>query len=122
MKILSIGECMAEFSPDEQLGKFNLGFAGDTFNTAWYIANNHADVNSAYFSKVGDDELSDQMLKFMSDNQVDTTYIKTVALWVDCSFNVFNINRFSIKGATLPIKIAIANKNPSNSKVKAHRL
>ena len=79
MKILSIGECMAEFSPDEQLWKFNLGFAGDTFNTAWYIANNHADVNSAYFSKVGDDELSDQMLKFMSDNQVDTTYIKTVA-------------------------------------------
>ena len=79
MKILSIGECMAEFSPDEQLGKFNLGFAGDTFNTAWYIANNHADVNSAYFSKVGDDELSDQMLKFMSDNQVDTRYITTVA-------------------------------------------
>jgi 2-dehydro-3-deoxygluconokinase len=70
---------MAEFSPDEQLGKFNLGFAGDTFNTAWYIANNHADVNSAYFSKVGDDELSDQMLKFMSDNQVDTRYITTVA-------------------------------------------
>ena len=79
MKILSIGECMAEFSPDKQLGKFNLGFAGDTFNTAWYIANNHADVNSAYFSKVGDDELSDQMLKFMSDNQVDTRYITTVA-------------------------------------------
>ena len=79
MKILSIGECMAEFSPDEKLGKFNLGFAGDTFNTAWYIANNHADVNSAYFSKVGDDELSDQMLKFMSDNQVDTRYIETVA-------------------------------------------
>ena len=79
MKILSIGECMAEFSPDEQLGKFNLGFAGDTFNTAWYIANNHADVNSAYFSKVGDDELSDQMLKFMSDNQVDIRYITTVA-------------------------------------------
>ena len=79
MKILSVGECMAEFSPDEKLGKFNLGFAGDTFNTAWYIANNHADVNSAYFSKVGDDELSDQMLKFMSDNQVDTRYITTVA-------------------------------------------
>ena len=79
MKILSIGECMAEFSPDEQLGIFNLRFAGDTFYTAWYIANNHADVNSAYFSKVGDDELSDQMLKFMSDNQVDTRYITTVA-------------------------------------------
>ena len=79
MKILSVGECMAEFSPDEQLGKFNLGFAGDTFNTAWYIANNYSDINSAYFSKVGDDELSDRMLKFMSDNRVDTTHVKKVS-------------------------------------------
>jgi len=79
MKILSVGECMAEFSPDEQLGKFNLGFAGDTFNTAWYIANNYSDINSSYFSKVGDDELSDRMLKFMSDNKVDTTHVKKVS-------------------------------------------
>ena len=79
MKILSVGECMAEFSPDEQLGKFNLGFAGDTFNTAWYIANNHSDINSSYFSKVGDDELSDKMLKFMSANRVDITHVKKVS-------------------------------------------
>ena len=78
MNILSVGECMAEFSPDERNGKFNLGFAGDTFNTAWYIAKNHSDVNSSFFSKVGDDELSNQMLKFMSDNQVDTQYIKKI--------------------------------------------
>ena len=51
MNILSVGECMAEFSPDERNGKFNLGFAGDTFNTAWYIAKNHSDVNSAFFSR-----------------------------------------------------------------------
>ena len=79
MKILSVGECMAEFSPDEQLGKFNLGFAGDTFNTAWYIANNHSDINSAYFSKLGDDELSDKMLEFMLDNRIDTTHVKKVS-------------------------------------------
>ena len=78
MKILSVGECMAEFSPDEQSGKFNLGFAGDTFNTAWYIANNYHDINSSYFSKVGDDELSNIMLKFMSDNRVDTTHVQKV--------------------------------------------
>lgn len=78
MKILSVGECMAEFSPDEQPGKFNLGFAGDTFNTAWYIANNHSDINSSYFSKVGDDELSNSMLKFMSENRVDTTHVQKV--------------------------------------------
>ena len=78
MKILSVGECMAELSPDEQPGKFNLGFAGDTFNTAWYIANNHFDVNSAYLSKVGDDQLSEEMLQFMSDNRVDIKYVKKV--------------------------------------------
>ena len=49
MKILSVGECMAEFSPDEQLGKFNRALLNDTFNTAWYIANNHSDINSAIF-------------------------------------------------------------------------
>tara|TARA_B100000683_G_C11986685_1_gene347970 strand:+ start:71 stop:235 length:165 start_codon:yes stop_codon:yes gene_type:complete len=51
MKILSIGECMAELSPDGQQGKFNLGFAGDTFNTAWYIANNHSEINSGVLFK-----------------------------------------------------------------------
>ena len=35
--------------------------------------------NSAYFSKLGDDELSDKMLKFMSDNRVDTTHVKKVS-------------------------------------------
>ena len=79
MKILSVGECMAELSPDGQQGKFNLGFAGDTFNTAWYIANNHSEINSAYFSKIGDDELSEKMLKFMSDNRIDTTHVKKVS-------------------------------------------
>ena len=79
MKILSVGECMAELSPDGQQGKFNLGFAGDTFNTAWYIANNHSEINSGYFSKIGDDELSEKMLKFMSDNRIDTTHVKKVS-------------------------------------------
>ena len=76
MKILSVGECMAEFSPDEQPGKFNLGFAGDTFNTAWYIANNHSDINSL-LSKVGDGIIK-QYAKFMSDNRVDTTHVQKV--------------------------------------------
>ena len=84
MKILSVGECMAELSPDEQPGKFNLGFAGDTFNTAWYIANNHFDVNSAYLSKVGDDQLSEEMLQFMSDNRVDIKYVKKVTGSTTC--------------------------------------
>jgi hypothetical protein len=50
------------------------------------------------------------------------TYIKPVALCVACNFKVFQINKFNIKGTTFPINIAIANKKPSNSNVKAQRL
>jgi hypothetical protein len=54
--------------------------------------------------------------------EITETYIKPVALCVACNFNVFQINKFNIRGIMLPIKIAIANKKPSNSNVKAHRL
>jgi hypothetical protein len=35
-RILLIGECMVEFSPKAD-GDYKRGFAGDTFNTAWYL-------------------------------------------------------------------------------------
>ena len=38
MRVLAIGECMAELAPSDTDGDFRLGFAGDTFNTAWYLA------------------------------------------------------------------------------------
>lgn len=47
---------------------FSMGFAGDTFNTAWYarrIAGPEIEV--AYLSAVGDDEPSGRMTQFMSD-------------------------------------------------------
>jgi len=33
-KLVCAGECMLEFSPQEN-GLYRTGFAGDTFNTAW---------------------------------------------------------------------------------------
>lgn len=69
-KFLAVGECMLEISPAGE-GLFRTGFAGDTFNTAWYlrkIAN--ADIEVGYFSAIGDDEPSYSMAKFMRDSGI----------------------------------------------------
>ena len=34
-RFLSIGECMIEMALQED-GRYAMGYAGDTFNTAWY--------------------------------------------------------------------------------------
>jgi len=77
-RILCIGECMLEFAvqPD---GNFKLGFAGDTFNTAWYLrARLPADWQVDYFTALGDDPYSVQMLDFMSANGIGTAHIKRI--------------------------------------------
>lgn len=64
-RLLCIGECMIELAPEAD-GRFRRGFAGDTFNTAWYarrLAGPELEV--AYFTAVGDDEPSRQMTDFM---------------------------------------------------------
>lgn len=66
-RLLSIGECMIELAPTAD-GTFSMGFAGDTFNTAWYarrIAGDSIDI--AYLSAIGDDEPSGRMRAFMTD-------------------------------------------------------
>lgn len=65
-RLLAIGECMIELAPDQD-DSYRVGFAGDTFNTAWY-ARQLAPVdvlNIDYFSAVGDDEMSERMVAFM---------------------------------------------------------
>ncbi|WP_428644010.1 sugar kinase [Roseibium sp.] len=67
-RFVAIGECMVEFSPTRE-GTYAIGFAGDTFNTAWYARQlaGPADLEVAYFSAVGDDELSRQLTVFMQE-------------------------------------------------------
>ena len=62
MQILAIGECMAELSPAEKTGTFQLGFAGDTFNTAWYLARRCPNADVEFYTAVGTDPMSMQML------------------------------------------------------------
>jgi 2-dehydro-3-deoxygluconokinase len=75
-RILLIGECMVEFSPKGG-GDFKLGFAGDTFNTAWYLRQlMPADWTIQYFTNIGDDRLSTEMMAFIEQSGVDTSHVK----------------------------------------------
>ncbi len=65
-RLLAIGECMIELAPTGD-GSFGMGFAGDTFNTAWYARRLAGpDVDVAYLSAIGDDAPSGDMQAFMT--------------------------------------------------------
>ncbi|MEP2531475.1 sugar kinase [Shimia sp.] len=74
MKILSIGECMAEMSPQNEAGTFHLGFAGDTFNTAWYLRRINPDISVSYFTGLGTDTISDQLRAVIKDAGINDQY------------------------------------------------
>ena len=73
---LSIGECMIELA---SLGGDTMrkGFAGDTFNTAWYAqAFRPEGWTVDYFTALGDDRASDEMLGFMQAAGVGTDHVR----------------------------------------------
>lgn len=73
---LSIGECMVEMAPNGT-GDYQLGFAGDTLNTAWYAK--HAlgpGWEVAYFTAVGQDVLSDRICRFLDAAGIHTGHIR----------------------------------------------
>lgn len=71
----SIGECMIELAPTETADDFHMGYAGDTFNTAWYMRALRPDTEVRYVTRVGTDEVSDQMLSMMADAGINTAHI-----------------------------------------------
>lgn len=74
---LSVGECMVELSPGGD--GFRMGFAGDTFNTAWYARRLlGADWTVGYVSCVGTDAISDRMLAMMQGAGIDTDTVRRV--------------------------------------------
>ena len=75
-RLLAIGECMAELAPAEAPGTYRMGFAGDTFNTAWYLA--RAGVPTGFLSAVGDDPLSDRLCRFAQAAGIDTAAVRRV--------------------------------------------
>ncbi len=74
--LLALGECMVEFAPADK-GKFQRGFAGDTFNTAWYARRLLPDEwTVAYGTCVGTDAVSDEMVAFMEREGIDVSTIR----------------------------------------------
>lgn len=73
---VSIGECMVELAPASQPDTYRRGFAGDTFNTAWYVKALNPAWTSRFVSCVGTDAASDAMLDMMDAAQIDTRHIQ----------------------------------------------
>ena len=77
-RLLSIGECMVELSQAGE-GLLRKGFAGDTLNTAWYArACFPSDWSIDYFTAVGDDPMSTEMLAMMEGAGIGTSLIRRI--------------------------------------------
>ncbi|WP_420962854.1 sugar kinase [Brucella sp. IR073] len=68
----SIGECMIELSGAAG-DSWRMGFAGDTFNTLWYVrALSAPDYPVDYVSAFGDDPFSVKQRNFFAENGIGT--------------------------------------------------
>ncbi|WP_116599414.1 sugar kinase [Primorskyibacter marinus] len=78
-RFLTLGECMVELAPaGDQL--YHQGFAGDTFNTAYYARRLlPQDWTVGYCSAVGQDAVSDDMLDLMRGHGIDISGVRKVA-------------------------------------------
>ncbi len=76
MRIVCLGECMVELAPTGD-GTFALGFAGDTFNTAWALRKTCPESwEVGYATALGDDPVSGDMLRFMAKSGICTRAIQ----------------------------------------------
>jgi 2-dehydro-3-deoxygluconokinase len=77
-KMLAIGECMVELMQAEG-GLLRKGYAGDTFNAAYYARLFMPDDwTVGYCSAVGTDTVSDELLAFMAEKAIDTSAVRRI--------------------------------------------
>ena len=74
-RVISIGECMVELARGSD-GRFGLGFGGDTYNTAVYLA--RLGIPTAYATQLGDDPYSDGIVAAARAEGVATDLITQV--------------------------------------------
>jgi 2-dehydro-3-deoxygluconokinase len=80
MRIVCLGECMVELAPLPAPATYALGFAGDTFNTAWYLRKGLPPASAVdYLTALGTDQLSEQMLARMQADGIGTDHITRLA-------------------------------------------
>ena len=68
------GECMVELVA-KQGDTLHKGFAGDTYNTAIYMHRCAANLAVSYFTALGDDFLSSELLVKMDEEGIHTEYV-----------------------------------------------
>ena len=74
-RFVAVGECMVELAPDG--AGWQIGIAGDTFNTAWYArALLPAAWSVAYLTSLGADPFSLRALDIMRDNGIATDLVQ----------------------------------------------
>lgn len=78
MRVLAVGECMVEFSPWEKQEGYGLGFAGDTYNTAWYLTKRNSELNVAFYTAVGNDDISQRMMSEFAASGIESDHVQTV--------------------------------------------
>lgn len=79
-QILAIGEVMLELAPvaaQQKAQHLSLGYAGDTYNTSVYLA--RQGVKVSYFTRLGDDPYSAQMLAAFDSEQIGRDSIEQAA-------------------------------------------
>lgn len=77
-RLLCTGEIMVEMAPAEG-GLYAMGFAGDTFNTAWYARRLLGPEHSVgYLTAVGRDAVSDSMVAFIEEAGVDAGPVQRI--------------------------------------------
>lgn len=73
-RIACVGEAMVELSLDAGGETAQIGFAGDTLNTAVYLARAGGAAHEvAFVSRVGRDSFSDRMIAFIENEGVSTS-------------------------------------------------
>jgi sugar/nucleoside kinase (ribokinase family)/succinate dehydrogenase/fumarate reductase flavoprotein subunit len=77
--VLGIGEAMIEFASTGG-DTYRRGFAGDTLNTCWYLAQLLSQPGDAlarvgYYTHVGQDVFSEQLLAFIEASHIDASRI-----------------------------------------------
>jgi len=88
-RILGVGEAMVEFAPVGD-NLYRRGFAGDTLNTCWHMAQLLGDrAEIGYLTRVGTDPFSSQFVDFVAANGIDASTIerdpqRTIGLYVIC--------------------------------------
>ena len=75
---LSLGEIMVEMAPaPAHPGQYRLGYAGDTFNCAWYARRLlPPDWTVSYGTVIGSDAMSDDLARFIEDQGVATDALR----------------------------------------------